>query len=79
MAVTTSAPAEYPRTEYPTGRTARAGLRRPGRLECTDARMLYRNDRLWGYVGEPAHAYEDGAEPVAPDAERVACAFGPPA
>ena len=37
------------------------------------SRVLYWNDRVWGYVAEPANPHEVGAEQVAPDAEREAC------
>lgn len=43
--------------------------------DCTDGRVLYWNEVVWGYVGERAHAHEDGAETVAPDAERAACGY----
>jgi hypothetical protein len=41
--------------------------------ECPDGRTLYWNDEGWGYVGEPMHAHEAGAEKVAPEADREAC------
>jgi hypothetical protein len=41
--------------------------------ECDDGRTLYWNDAGWGYVGEPMHTHEAGAEQVAPDPERTAC------
>lgn len=40
---------------------------------CADGRTLYWNDAVWGYVGEPAHAHEEGAEQVAPEQERTSC------
>jgi len=48
-------------------------LAAPATYECTDGRVLYETRRLWGYVGEPAHTREDGAEIYAPDAEHEAC------
>ena len=41
--------------------------------ECTDARQLAHNDAGWGYVGEPWHIHAEGAERVAPAAEREIC------
>lgn len=41
--------------------------------ECTDGRSLAYNDEGWGYLGEPWHNHADGAEQVAPQAERDAC------
>lgn len=41
--------------------------------DCTDGRVLYSNEFVWGYVGERAHAHGESAETVAPDAERAAC------
>lgn len=44
-----------------------------GTYDCTDGRVLYWNDAVWGYVGEPAHEYAADAEQVAPKADREAC------
>jgi len=41
--------------------------------DCDDGRTLYWNDLGWGYVGEPMNTYADGAELVAPEADRSAC------
>lgn len=41
--------------------------------DCRDGRVLYWNDRVWGYVDEPAQEHEPGAELVAPELEREAC------
>jgi hypothetical protein len=40
---------------------------------CADERVLWWNDVAWGYLGEPATLHEEGAELVAPQAERDAC------
>lgn len=40
---------------------------------CDDGRTLYWNDAGWGYVGEPMHAHQAGAQQVAPESERTAC------
>lgn len=41
--------------------------------ECGDGRVLVHNDHAWGYVGEPWHPHEPGAEPVPPETELDAC------
>jgi hypothetical protein len=40
---------------------------------CDDGRILCWNDEGWGYLGEPFHRHEPGAEQVAPEAERTSC------
>ena len=42
--------------------------------DCADGRVLVWNDEGWGYVGEPWHRHGAGAERVAPESERTACA-----
>lgn len=41
--------------------------------DCPDGRTLSWNDEGWGYLGEPFHRHEAGADQVAPVDERNAC------
>lgn len=41
--------------------------------DCADGRILWWNDWAWGYLGEPLHIHETGAELVAPANARAAC------
>ena len=64
-------PAEATLCDRGSGRLVMSSLASTG---CADGGVLVWNDEGWGYVGEPWHRHEAGAELVAPVSERTACA-----
>ena len=53
--------------------TGTADLDPVATYDCTDGRVLFWNEEVWGYVGEAATAQAADAEGGAPEAESAAC------